>query len=406
MTNPDMVPAMEKAAAIVTDEGGVTSHAAIVSRELGIPCIVGTDTATEMLQDDDYVTVDATNGVVYRGKVELEGLSEEREEFEAPSAYGEPEEDTFAAEAPEAAPVGAATATKVKVNLDLPEAAERAAATKADGIGLFRLEMLIATKGVHPAQFIRTGRTSEYVNLLVEGIEKVARAFKDKPIWVRTSDLRTDEYRNLEGGDQEPHESNPMLGLHGIRRALKDPDILRAEFVAIKQLHERGYKKIGVMLPFVINVSEVREAKRIMREVGLEPQSDVDFGVMIETPACVGIIEDLCNEGIDFISFGTNDLTQLVLGIDRNNEQLQHLWDEMHPGVLEVIEKVIDVCKKHNVKTSICGQAGSRTDMAEWLVNKGISSISANIDAVQEIRNTVFAIERKILLEAARKREF
>ncbi|MFC1801372.1 phosphoenolpyruvate synthase [Nanoarchaeota archaeon] len=384
MTNPDMVPAMQKAAAIVTDEGGLTSHAAIVSREMGAPCIVGTEDGTKVLKEGQIVTVNATQGIVYEG--------------------------AMAAERPKPAPAPAAacggkivTATDIKVLVDLPDKAEEIAQLDPDGVGLVRLEIMISLGGTHPAEYIRENKDEDYIKLLVDNISKIATAFKGKPVWVRNSDMRSDEYRNLKGGDKEPKESDPMIGWHAIRRLLDEPRILKAEFTAIKRLHEEGLKNVGVMLPFIIRTEEVRDAKKIMREVGLEPQEDVEFGVMIETPASCWIIEDLCKEGIDFISFGTNDLTQLTLGIDRNNSKLQDRFDEMHPGVLGEMAKVIQTCKKYKVKTSICGQAGSRPEMAEFLVHQGIDSISANRDAVQKIRETVAKTEKKLLLDAERE---
>ncbi|MFC1727935.1 phosphoenolpyruvate synthase [Nanoarchaeota archaeon] len=379
MTTPDMVPIMQKAAAIVTDEGGMTCHAAIVSRELGIPCIVGTENGTQILKEGEIITVNATHGTVLRGAVKIEVPKEEVKE----TSVCEP-----------------VTATQVKVIMDIPDVAEKAASTGADGVGLVRLEIMIATGGVHPAEYIRQDRDEDYVNLLADGIRKIANAFKGKPVWVRCSDLRTDEYRNLQGADQEPNETDPMLGWHAIRRLLDEPRILKAEFKAIKKLKDEGVDNIGVMLPFVIRAREVSKAKEIMKEVGLE---GVEFGVMIETPASCWVIEEIIKEGIDFVSFGTNDLTQLTLGIDRNNQRIAHLFDEMHPSVLGEIEKVVEVCKRNNVKTSICGQAGSRPEMAEFLVKIGIDSISANPDAVHQIREVVAREEKKLLLEADRE---
>ncbi len=379
MTTPDQVPAMQRAAAIVTDEGGLTCHAAIVSREMGTPCIVGTEHATDVLKDGELVTVHATRGIVYEGKVEVK-----KEEKPVPAVLEGGE---------------IITATEIKVILDLPDLAEKAAATGADGVGLVRLEIMIANGGIHPAEYIRQGKQQEYIDLLKDGIRKIASAFHGKPVWVRCSDMRSDEYRNLKGGDKEPQETDPMIGWHAIRRLLDEPGILKAEFQAIRDLHYEGLKNIGVMLPFVIRVDEVRKAKEIMREVGLEPGKAIDFGVMIETPAACWIIEDLCKEGISFVSFGTNDLTQLTLGIDRNNEKIAKLFDEMHPAVLGEIAKVIKVCRRFKVKTSICGQAGSRPEMAEFLVHQSVDSISANVDAVDEIRKVVARVERKVLLE-------
>ncbi len=379
MTTPDMVPAMQRAGAIITDEGGMTCHAAIVSREMGTPCIVGTEHATEVLRDGEIVTVHASRGVVYEGRVDVVVPKQKEVSHE----HGEE-------------PI---TATEIKVICDIPDLAEHAAATEADGVGLVRSEIMIAAGGIHPAEYIRQGREEEYVTLLKEGIRKIAKAFAGKSVWVRCSDMRSDEYRNLQGGDKEPHESDPMIGWHGIRRLLDEEKILQAEFQALRELHYEGVKNVGVMLPFVIRVEELRKAKEIMRSVGLEPLKAIPFGIMVETPAACWIIEELCKEGISFVSFGTNDLTQLTLGIDRNNEKIAKLFDEMHPAVLGEIAKVVKVCKKYGVKTSVCGQAGSRPEMADFLVHQGIDSISANVDAVDAIRRVVARVERKVLLE-------
>ncbi|NJE25491.1 phosphoenolpyruvate synthase [Thermococcus sp. MV5] len=388
MTNPDMVPAMKRAAAIVTDEGGRTCHAAIVSRELGIPAVVGTKEATKVLKDGMMITVDGTRGVVYEGIVK--SLVKEKEEEKAAG-------QVVVAGAP------LVTATEVKANVSMPEVAERAAATGADGVGLLRAEHMILGIGAHPIKFINEGKEEELIEKLVEGIRTVVTAFYPRRVWYRTLDAPTNEFRELPGGEDEPEERNPMLGWRGIRRGLDQPELLKAEFKAIKRLVEEGYDNIGVMLPLVSHVEQVREAKRIAREVGLEPHKDIEFGVMVETPASALIIEDLCKEGIDFISFGTNDLTQYTLAIDRDNERVFKLYDETHPAVLKLIKHVIKVCKKYGVETSICGQAASDPKMAKILVRLGIDSLSANPDAVELIRKVVAREEQRMMLEAARK---
>ncbi len=381
MTNPDYVSAMEKSVAIVTDQGGSTCHAAIVGREMGIPVIVGTEVATKQLKENQIITVDATHGKVYDGRVEI------KKEASPQVMAG-------------AAPIE--TVTSIKVIVDMPEYAKKAAATNADGVGLIRCEMMMA-KHEHPGWLITHGKSDILMNELIEGITGIASEFKGKPVWYRTSDFRTDEYRNLKGGDEEPKELNPMLGWHGIRRGLDQKELLKTEFLAIKKVHEKGLTNVGVMLPMVTNTEQVILAKEIMKETGLIPGKDVEFGVMVETPASVQIIEDMCRVGIDFISFGTNDLTQFTLAIDRDNSRVQKLHDEMHPAILRQIKYVIETCKNYGVKTSICGQAGSRPEMAEFLVKAGIDSISANADSVDKIRGIVAKVERKLLLEAARR---
>ena len=381
MTTPDMVPAMKRASAIVTDEGGLTCHAAIVSRELGIPAVVGTKEATKVLKDGMLVTVDGDRGVVYEGEVK-------------PKEEKKVEEVRVAA-----API--VTATEVKVNISIPEAAEKAAATGADGVGLFRIEHMVLGLEKHPMKYIKDGEIEEYIQKLYEGMKKVVEAFYPKMVWIRTLDAPTDEFRSMEGGEEEPIEANPMLGWRGIRRDLAEEIHFRAEMRAIKRLIDEGFTNVGIMLPLVTNVEEVKRAKQIAIEEGI-PLDKIDFGVMIETPAAALIIEDLCKEGITFISFGTNDLTQYTLAVDRNNENVAYLYDETHPAVMKLIEHVIKVCKRYGVKTSICGQAGSYPHVVEKLVRMGIDSVSANPDAVQRIREVVARTEMKILLEKLR----
>ncbi len=376
MTNPTMTPTMQKASAIITDTGGETSHAAIVSREMGIACIVGTETATQKLKDNQIVTVDAYSGKVYQGKTEVK---HEEVKYEQK----------------------ADTITKIKVNCELPEAAEKAASTNADGVGLARIEFIIAENKIHPLKYIKENKEQEYIDLLVKGLKKICLAFKGKPVWIRTSDLRTDEYKTLEGADQDP-EANPMMGLHGIRYSLKNPEILKAEIKAIKELKDQHFN-VAVMIPFVIDLEELKKTKQIMKELNIEALKDLPLGIMIETPAAVQIIEELCKDGISFISFGTNDLTQLTLGVDRNNEDIQNLYDETNPAVIKQLQHVINICKKYNVETSICGQSASDPDMAKILVKSGIDSISSNIDSVSKISNIVSEKEKKLLLEASRK---
>lgn len=386
MTTPDMVPAMKRANGIITDEGGVTCHAAIVSRELGIPCVVGTGDATSILPENSKVTLDGNKGVVWEG---LLVETAKKEETTTPQT-------NVVLQAP-------LTVTEVKVNVSMAEAAEKAAETGADGVGLLRTEHMMLTTGVHPKKYIQEGKEEELIKVLMENILKVADAFYPKTVWYRTLDAPTDEFQSLEGGEDEPYEHNPMLGWRGIRRELDEPEILLAEFKAIKKLHEQGYTNLGIMLPLLQHPDELKEAKKIARQAGLKPQENIEFGMMVETPAAALTIEDFIAEGLDFISFGTNDLTQYTLAIDRNNENVADLYTESHPAVLKLIERVIIECNKAGVKTSICGQAGSIPAIVEKFVELGITSVSANTDAVAAVRETVARVEKKLLLKAARK---
>lgn len=397
MTTPDLVPVMAKSAAIVTDQGGLTAHASIVGREMGLPVIVGTEKATKVLRDGMLVTVDAYAGKVYAGEVSIHReAAAAHEEKWASGMQG------MQMEMPGGEMAGSATVTKVKVNLVFPDRAAEAAKF-ADGVGLLRIEHMITKAGIHPAKLVREGRSEEYVKILMDGIRPIAATFAGKPVWVRTLDARSDEFRNLQGGEDEPHEDNPMLGWHGIRRSLDEPDLLRAEFTAIKRLHDEGLTNIGVMLPFVINVNEFLRGKEIAKEVGLA--EDTKMGIMVETPAAVMIVGDFCKAGIDFISFGSNDLTQLTLGIDRNNAKIASLFSEMHPGVRKMMRYAIKVCKSFHVQTSICGEGPSNIpELVDFLVECGIDSVSVEFDALQRVRMRVMQKEKLMLMDAMRKR--
>jgi pyruvate,water dikinase len=362
MTNPDMVVTMQRCSGIITDEGGLTAHAAIVSREMGIPCVVGTNDATEKLHDDQIVTLDGYHGKIYDGKV---SESEKKEVAE----------------------VTVQTRTQLKVIVDLPTFATRAAKTNLKKVGLTRMEGIIAESGKHPNYFIENKNLSEYENILFNGISEIAKYFEE--IWVRTSDIRSDEYRNLLGAPKEI-EANPMLGMHGIRFGIKHPELLKAELNSLKRVAEKNNVKVGLMFPQVIDVKEIQFVKKILQEIDF---SNAKLGVMIETPAAVQIIKELCEEKIEFISFGTNDLTQYILALDRGNEKVQDLYNELNPAVLRQLEYVIRVCKKYGVESSICGQAGSNKEMVKFLVEKGIDSISVNADVAKEISEYIKELE-------------
>ncbi|WP_120245252.1 phosphoenolpyruvate synthase [Halopiger aswanensis] len=384
MTMPDMVPAMKRASGIITDEGGMTSHAAIVSRELGVPAVVGTTNATSVLEDGQVVTLDGDKGQV------LEGKSVEPEEETEPVEEVRPQ-----------SPVKPMTATEVKVNVSIPEAAERAAATGADGVGLLRMEHMILSLNQTPAKFIEENGEDAYVQELVQGIRHVADEFYPRPVRTRTLDAPTDEFRQLEGGEDEPKEHNPMLGYRGIRRSLDRPDVFAHELEAFRRLYEMGYDNVEMMFPLVNDAEDVYRVKQLMQEAGIDPDKR-KWGVMIETPASALAVEEMAQTGIDFASFGTNDLTQYTLAVDRNNENVADRFDELHPSVLRLIGDVIETCREHDVATSICGQAGSKPEMVQFLVNEGVSSISANIDAVRDVQHEVKRVEQKLLLESVR----
>jgi pyruvate, water dikinase len=382
MTSPDLVPTMSKSAAIITDLGGKTCHAAIVSREMGIPAIVGTKEGTSKLTDGQEITVDAYNGIVYDGKINLDIGSREQQ-------------GQYFTDRRELDESNLSTLTKVKVNLAFPQRVQEIA-SKVDGVGLLRLEHMVAQAGIHPAKLVKEGQKEKYVKILIEGIRPIAKGFNPKPVWVRSLDARSDEFRNLKGGEDEPQEANPMLGWHGIRRSLAEPELLKAEFEALRTLYEEGFTNLEIMLPFVISTDEVMKAKEIAKQVGIADK--IKIGIMIETPASVMIIEELCKDArIAFASFGTNDLIQLTLGVDRNNERLSNISSVFHPAILRSMKMVIDTCRKYGVETSICGESGSSPETAKMLVKYGINSISSNIDAIDTIKRTIYEQEHAVV---------
>lgn len=383
MTTPDFVPAMKKAAAIITDSGGATAHAAIVSRELGIPCVVGTQKATVLLHDGDVVTVDAVHGIIYAGKVAIEA----------------PKKAVAGGAVAVAAPV---TGTKVYVNLAEPELAEKVAALPVDGVGLLRAEFIIAGIGEHPRKMMDEGRGQEFADKLAEGLRRIASAFYPRPVVYRATDFKTNEYRNLAGGEKyEPAEANPMMGYRGCARYVKEEDMFKLELDAIKKVRETyGLKNLWLMIPFVRKIGEIRAIKEILKRNEIHFTKDFKLWIMVEVPSTVFMIEEFCKEGINGISIGSNDLTQLILGIDRDNATMAEAFDERNLSVMRAIRHVIRVCNKYGVTTSICGQAPSvYPEFAEKLVEFGINSISVNPDAIEAARRNIASAEQKYVMK-------
>ncbi len=388
MTSPDFVPAMRKAAAIVTDEGGITSHAAIVSRELGIPCVVGTEKATKKLKEGMVVTVDADHGIVYEGAVDLGKETVKKK----PNALAAVE-----AKIP--------TGTRIYVNLAEPALAETVAAKDVDGVGLLRAEFMIADIGVHPRKIIEENREEEFIDKLAEGIRRIAAALYPRPVVYRTTDFKSNEYRSLEGGEKyEPKENNPMLGYRGCSRYVREPEIFKMELQAIKRVREKyRLKNVNVMVPFVRMIDELVYINDLLKEVGLYRNKDFKLWAMVEVPAAVLMIDEVAKY-VDGVSIGSNDLTQLTLGIDRDNSLLARDFDERNDAVLRAIEHVIKECNKAGITVSICGQAPSvYPEFAEKLVEFGITSISVNPDAIERTRKHVAAAERKVMLRMLRE---
>jgi pyruvate, water dikinase len=373
MTTPDFVPAMKRAAAIVTDRGGRTAHAAIVSRELGIPCVVGCEKATATLKDGQIITVDGSNGKVYPGKIEIKTDIKIR-------ARGEVK-----------------TKTKLLANLAQPEVVDRVAKRDVDGIGLLRAEFMVAAIGEHPSHMIEEGRGQEFVDKLAAGLSVFAKAFHPRQVVYRTNDFKSNEYAALKGGAKfEQPEENPMIGYRGASRYISDIATFKLELAAIKKVREK-YENLWVMIPFVRTVAEMAGTIKIMEEEGLKRSPTFKLWMMCEVPSNVILLDKFIATGIDGISIGSNDLTQLTLGIDRDSSRLAATFDERNEAVMISIEKVVKTCKKLGVTCSICGQAPSvYPEITEKLVEWGVTSISVAPDMIDTTRDIIAKVEAKL----------
>jgi pyruvate,water dikinase len=373
MTTPDFVPAMKRAAAIVTDRGGRTAHAAIVSRELGIPCIVGSENATTTLKDGQVITVDGSNGRVYEGRIEIATDVKIR-------ARGE-----------------VVTKTKLLANLAQPDIVDRVATRDVDGIGLLRAEFMVAEIGEHPSHMIAEGRGSEFTEKLANELMKFAKAFHPRQVVYRTNDFKSNEYKALKGGEKyEEDEENPMIGYRGASRYITDIETFKLELDAIKKVREQ-YDNLWVMIPFVRTVPEMERTVKIMEEEGLKRTDTFKLWMMCEVPSNVILLEQFLAVGIDGISIGSNDLTQLTLGIDRDSSKLAETFDERNEAVMLSIEKVVKTCKAKGVTCSICGQAPSvYPEITEKLVEWGVTSVSVSPDMIDVTRDIIANAEAKL----------
>jgi len=395
MTTPDWVPILRRAVGLVTDGGGITCHAAIVSRELRIPCVVGARDATRVLRDGEVVTIDGKKGQVLRGDVASAAARVSGVSAGESTAAAEP------AQVEAVQPLG----TRLYVNLAIAAHAEQVAALPVDGVGLLRAEFMItdALGGAHPKQLIAEGKQAEFVERMSAAVLTIARAFAPRPVVYRTHDFRTNEFRQLRGGDRyEPQEENPMIGYRGCFRYVRDPELFTLELDVLARVRAES-PNVNVMIPFVRTLWELEACLELIDRHALGRDRGLLRWVMAEVPSVVYRIPDYAKLGIHGVSIGSNDLTQLVLGVDRDSEICAELFDEGDAAVLDAIERIIRTARAHGLTSSLCGQAPSnRPEYAEHLVRYGITSISVNPDTALPVRRVIAEAERRVLLDAAR----
>ncbi len=373
MTTPDFVPAMKRAVAIVTDRGGRTAHAAIVSRELGIPCVVGTTRAMATLKDGQKITVDGSHGKVYDGVIKV---AKEEKKVSAKNIK---------------------TKTKLLVNLAQPDIVDRVASRNVDGIGLLRAEFMIAQIGEHPSHMIEEGRGNEFVEKLAGNLVKFAAAFHPRQVVYRTNDFKSNEYRALKGGEKfEENEENPMIGYRGASRYIRDIETFKLELTAIKKVREK-YNNLWIMIPFVRTVNELARIVEIVHDEGLKQSDDFKIWMMAEVPSNVILLDKFIATGIDGVSIGSNDLTQLTLGVDRDSAKLSDTFNELDEAVMISLEKIVRTAKSKGITCSICGQAPSvYPELTQKLVEWGITSVSISPDMIDQTREIIAGVEEKL----------
>jgi len=376
MTTPDFVPAMRKVSGIITNKGGQTSHAAIVSRELGVPCIVGTVTATKKFKNGQILTMSGSTGQIWEGDLSSQ-IQEEKPDFPILDPKIK-------------------TATKIYLNLAEPLLAKDMSKRPISGVGLLRAEFIIANMGEHPRSMLKKGKGKKFIQDLSKSLIEFCKHFNPRPVVYRFTDFKTNEYRSLKGGAKyEPHEENPMIGFRGAGRYIANDDVFQLELEAIKKVrNQHRYKNLWVMIPFVRTPQELLEVKKIMSANGLARSPSFQVWMMVEIPSNVILLKKFVKTGIDGISIGSNDLTMLTLGIDRDNEKISKTFNEMDPAVLWSLKRAITTAKKLGITSSICGQAPSNyPELVKKLVRWGITSISVSPDAIERTRSMVYEAE-------------
>ncbi len=378
---PGQITQLGHVAGIVLATGGLTSHSLIAAREIGLACVVGASNILGRVKNGLVITLDGHTGAVYKGKMVVDHHAGHR--YQLPSVQ----------------PI---TATKILVNVADARDADQIAAEAVDGVGLIRGEFLLAGLGKHPRFLLEDKKDQLLTRHLTEQLRLIAEAFVGRPVLYRAMDLRTDIARTLEGGDKvEPKEANPMLGYRGAARLLRELDLFQIELAVIKTLRDNhGLTNLHLMLPFVRTVEEFVQLRSIVEATGLYHTPDFQLWMTAEVPSNVILIEDFLAAGVDGISLGSNDLTQLMLGVDRDNPKMAASFQERNPAVVAALTHVVRACLRQGVPVSLSGEAGStQPELIEHLVEAGLTSVSVDSGAVSDTRRLVASIERRIVLD-------
>ncbi|KAM3113594.1 putative PEP-binding protein [Phormidesmis sp. 146-33] len=397
MILPDWLPLLKQAVGIIAEQGGMTSHGAIIAREFGIPAVVGAAQATQRIQTGDWLFVDGDRGEIYFAQPQKEvtplvmDLTLQNSEAEINT--------TTPAE--RSSPI----ATQLMVNLSQVDRLDQAASLAIDGVGLLRSELMILSilDGQHPHLWLQQGRQAELIDRLADQIRQFVEAFAPRPVFYRSLDLRSHEFRSLEGGASVSLETNPMLGVRGTFSYVLNPALFEVELTALHQVQQAGYSNFRLILPFVRTVEEFVFCRQRVEQSGLIQQSQFQLWIMAEVPSILFLLPEYVQAGVEGISIGTNDLTQLLLGVDRDHSLMASAFDERHPAVLSAIDHLVKTARRLKIPCSICGAVSTQhLELVDRLIQSGITTISVDPNSVEATYRAIARAEQRLLNKGSR----
>lgn len=396
---PDWLPLLKQAAGVVAEQGGMTSHGAILARELGIPAVVGAAGVTQLIQTGELVFIDGDKGEISRFR--------EQNHQEINQNYQELKMNTEPSVSPSSilsSSFSTPLATQLFVNLSQPSSIEQVAGLPVDGVGLVRSELMLieVLENQHPRQWLQKGASEELVAKITAQLSQFAQAFSPRPVFYRSLDLRSDEFQSLLGAEVGA-EVNPTLGIHGTFSYLLEPELFELELQALVKLQNAGYTNVNLILPFVRSVEEFIFCRQRVEKAGLTRQKSFQLWLMAEVPSVLFLLPDYVKAGLQGISIGTNDLTQLLFAADRHNPQMAAAFNEQHPAVMRAVQHLIGLAKQAGIPCSFCGGAPARyPELIDQLVQWGIRSLSVEPRAIETTYMALARAEQRLLLEAAR----